>query len=74
MRQRVSNSGSPPHCGNVRRALLYLMETEPNLPQDAVEREKEKEAARKLARPPKDKREVTIGPTNATGPDVLIGG
>jgi hypothetical protein len=25
---------------------------------------------RKLARPPKDKREVTIGPTTSSGPDV----
>ena len=31
------------------------------------------EAARKLARPPKDKREVTIGPTTSTGPDITVG-
>ena len=30
------------------------------------------EPARKLARPPKDKREVTIGPTTSTGPDITV--
>jgi hypothetical protein len=48
------------------------MERDPD-PQRDAERKKEEEAARKLARPPKDKREVTIGPTDVSGPDVLIG-
>lgn len=33
---------------------------------------KELEAKKKLARPPKDKSEITIGPTDGTGPDVSI--
>lgn len=38
------------------------------------EREKqEAEARKKLSRPRKDKTEVTIGPTDRTGPDVVIG-
>jgi hypothetical protein len=31
------------------------------------------EAEQKLASPPKDKREVTIGPTTSTGPDITVG-
>lgn len=31
------------------------------------------EHTRKLERPPKDKREVTIGPTTSTGPDITVG-
>ena len=43
-------------------------------PKSKVEREKqEAEARKKLSRPPKDKTEVTIGPTDRTGPDVVIG-
>jgi hypothetical protein len=34
--------------------------------------EREMEARRKLARPPKDKTEVTIGPTDRSGPDVVL--
>ena len=34
---------------------------------------REVEAKKKLARPPKDKTEVTIGPTDRSGPDVIIG-
>ena len=34
---------------------------------------REIEAKKKLARPPKDKTEVTIGPTDRSGPDVMIG-
>jgi len=30
------------------------------------------EQKRKLARPQKDKREVTIGPTTSTGPDITV--
>jgi hypothetical protein len=33
---------------------------------------REVKARQKLARPPKDKTEVTIGPTVRTGPDVVI--
>lgn len=33
---------------------------------------REQEAKKKLARPPKDKTEITIGPTDRTGPDVSI--
>ncbi|MGZ8899224.1 MAG: hypothetical protein ACXW3Z_03935 [Limisphaerales bacterium] len=33
---------------------------------------KELEAKKKLSRPPKDKSEITIGPTDGTGPDVNI--
>jgi hypothetical protein len=31
------------------------------------------DAKQKLARAPKDKREVTIGPTTSTGPDITVG-
>ena len=43
---------------------------EGGLPRRAEERELE--AKKKLARPPKDKREVIIGPTDRTGPDVVV--
>jgi hypothetical protein len=33
---------------------------------------REAKARQKLARPPKDKTEVTIGPTERSGPDVVI--
>ena len=33
---------------------------------------RDENAKRKLARPTRDKTEVTIGPTDRTGPDVLI--
>src|SRR3954464_8576242 len=32
----------------------------------------EKQAKEILANPPKDRREVTIGPTSKTGPDVIV--
>ncbi|HTG45358.1 MAG TPA: hypothetical protein VK633_12580 [Verrucomicrobiae bacterium] len=35
-------------------------------------KEQQHDATKKLARPPKDKREVTIGPTTSTGPDITI--
>ena len=48
-------------------------------PRDKISKEtptpeqlREQEAKKKLARPPKDKTEVTIGPTDRTGPDVNI--
>jgi hypothetical protein len=37
------------------------------------EQERELEAKKKLSRPPKDKIEVTIGPSDKTGPDVTLG-
>jgi hypothetical protein len=43
----------------------------PNAP--TPEQLRELEAKKKLARPPKDKTEVTIGPTDRSGPDVVIG-
>jgi hypothetical protein len=36
------------------------------------EQRRELEAKKKLARPPKDKTEVTIGPSDKQGPDVLL--
>jgi hypothetical protein len=35
--------------------------------------ETEKEAREILSKPPRDKREVTIGPTDKTGPDITLG-
>lgn len=37
-----------------------------------AEQLREAEARKKLARPPKDKTEITIGPTVRTGPDVVL--
>lgn len=37
------------------------------------EKKREAEARQKLARPPKDKTEVIIGPTDRSGPDVNLG-
>lgn len=34
---------------------------------------KERKARERLAKPPKDRREVTIGPTNKAGPDITLG-
>ena len=44
----------------------------PKTPEPSPEQERELEAKKKLARPPKDKTEVTIGPTDRSGPDVVI--
>jgi len=56
------------------RGVLFNMENENN---EAQKKRKEKreleDARRKLSRPPKDKREVTIGPTTSTGPDITVG-
>jgi hypothetical protein len=41
--------------------------------EETDDRAKEAKARQKLARPPKDKTEVTIGPTDRSGPDVVIG-
>jgi len=42
-------------------------------PQPKSARQEEQEAARKLARPPKDRREIIIGPTTESiGPDISI--
>ena len=39
---------------------------------DAKDRSREIKARQKLARPPKDKIEVTIGPTDKSGPDIVL--
>lgn len=39
---------------------------------EAKDRSREAKARQKLARPPKNKTEVTIGPTDRSGPDVLF--
>jgi hypothetical protein len=42
------------------------------LSQIPEKKREQSETAKKLARPPKDKREVTIGPTTSTGPDITV--
>ena len=42
-------------------------------PEPADAKKREAEARKKLSRPPRDKTEVTIGPTDRTGPDVVVG-
>jgi hypothetical protein len=37
-----------------------------------TDQERESEAKRKLSRPPKDKTEIVIGPTDRSGPDVVL--
>jgi hypothetical protein len=51
------------------------MEEKPHAPDPAESEEKrrEAEARKRLAKPPKDKKEITIGPTDPTGPDVDLG-
>lgn len=50
------------------------MDKEADAPKEVPPKEGElDEAVRKLARPPKDSREVTIGPTTSTGPDITVG-
>jgi hypothetical protein len=51
------------------------MEKKPREKQSLPSREekRELEAKRRLARPPKDRSEVTIGPTVRSGPDISIG-
>jgi hypothetical protein len=44
-----------------------------NAPAPTPEELRELAAKKKLARPPKDKTEVTIGPTDRSGPDVVLG-
>ena len=39
---------------------------------EAEDRAREIKARQKLARPPKDKTEVTIGPTDKSGPDIVL--
>jgi len=41
-------------------------------PAPSPEQLRELEAKKKLAQPAKDKKEVTIGPTDRSGPDVVI--
>jgi hypothetical protein len=60
-------------CGLLKRKYRFSMEkkikpAEPsNLKTISVKKAKEI-----LSRPPKDRREVTIGPTSKTGPDVIV--
>jgi hypothetical protein len=60
-------------CGLLKRKYRFSMEkkikpVEPsNLKTISVKKAKEI-----LSRPPKDRREVTIGPTSKTGPDVIV--
>jgi hypothetical protein len=50
------------------------MEKKPKAPTQRpdVKTISEKKAREILSRPPKDRREVTIGPTSKTGPDVVV--
>jgi len=56
--------------------VLFRMEKKPKqsakTPPPSPEEVRELEAKKKLARPMKDKTEVTIGPTDRSGPDVII--
>ena len=52
------------------------MEEKPKLTgevKEKMDRAREAKARQKLARPSKDKTEVTIGPTERSGPDIVIG-
>lgn len=50
------------------------MEKKPVTNQESADaRKREAEARKKLSRPSKDKTEVTIGPTDRSGPDVVVG-
>lgn len=49
------------------------MEKNPPNRQPVSDKKRELEARKKLSRPPKDKTEVTIGPTDRSGPDIVIG-
>ena len=66
-------------CSNRREMYFCSMENQPRdknfsgasappSPEDL----RELEAKKKLARPPKDRTEVIIGPTDRSGPDVVI--
>jgi hypothetical protein len=60
------------HCEAMKSALFLPMEKKPDSTGEVASKESEAEAKKKLSRPPKDKREVTIGPTGGKGPDVTI--
>lgn len=47
--------------------------SKPSIRTESERAQKERKARERLARPAKDRREVTIGPTNKTGPDVTLG-
>jgi len=49
------------------------MDNSPQPPKKENQPPESEEDKEKLARPPKDKREVTIGPTTETGPDITLG-
>jgi hypothetical protein len=50
------------------------MEEQPRISEETATRDPKRdlEAKKKLSRPPKDKTEVVIGPTDRTGPDVVL--
>jgi hypothetical protein len=76
---RVRKKQFPSTCSN--RGAMYFCSME-NQPRDkkssdastplSPEELRELEAKKKLALPPKDKTEVIIGPTDRSGPDVVI--
>jgi hypothetical protein len=46
--------------------------TKPAATSETKERDRDVQARQKLARPPKEKTKVTIGPTDRSGPDVVF--
>jgi hypothetical protein len=50
-----------------------MVEKDNKQPAEFERARKERKARERLARPPKDRREVTIGPTNKAGPDITLG-
>lgn len=66
----------PARCAPKDRSYSYLMEKKANERKTAPRAkagETEKKAREILSKPPRDKREVTIGPTDKTGPDITLG-
>ena len=59
-------------------SVPFLMENKPRKeppgtpPPITPEQQRELEAKKKLSRPPKERTEVTIGPTDRSGPDVVL--
>lgn len=58
---------------SVRPGIELVMEKRPSNPKSKERQKEEAEARRKLSRPPKDKTGVTIGPTDRSGPDIVLG-
>lgn len=55
------------------RGYLNGMEKSPKVGKENSGEKKDNEAVKnKLSKPPKDKREVIIGPTTSTGPDITV--